>query len=69
MGFETRSHMSAIPPIRLLRGMQMIWRTGNCGTANLSFSDSTLSSLSSGLQDLEVKKNSMDEANEAVAFG
>ena len=36
VGFETRSHMSAIPPIRLLRGMQMIWRTGNCGTANFS---------------------------------
>ena len=34
----------------------------------LACSRSTLSSLSSGLQDLEVKKNSMDEANEAVSF-
>lgn len=43
---------------------------GNCGNATWAYcSRSTLSSLSCGLQDLEVKKNSMDEANEAVAFG
>ncbi len=72
VGFEIRSHMSTLQRFCLSGSWEGCGWFGGLGTAKATWaycSRSTLSSLSSCLQDLEVKKNSMDQANEAVAFG
>lgn len=64
MGFETRwlIHVRDSTYQALERDADDLedWELRNCNLSLL---------FSCGLQDLEVKKNSMDEANEAVAFG